>query len=138
MIWINCQTCITFPRQERDIFIFLASSKFSPETCVFDIFSDPARSTKLRIPFLSDWLLNLYWISKMKILWLLELWEFILVLETLRFLFPSSITSINSSAEETYSSVIPSIYIPRKGDYFIFNSTGSSSSSKRRSINFYI
>ena len=43
---------MTFPKVDKDKFIFFASSKVSPTAPVFDTFSLPAKSTKLRVPFL--------------------------------------------------------------------------------------
>jgi len=41
---------ITFPNAERDLFIFLASSRVWPVAPVLPTFSDPARSTRKSCP----------------------------------------------------------------------------------------
>ena len=43
---------ITFPKQDNDWLIFLASSRTSPSAPVLLIFSDPAKSTKNSFPVL--------------------------------------------------------------------------------------
>lgn len=41
---------MTIPKAERDLLIFFASSRVCPEAPVFPTFSEPARSTKYRLP----------------------------------------------------------------------------------------
>ena len=43
---------MTIPRAERDLLIFLASSKVVPDAPVFPTFSEPARSTRYKFPVL--------------------------------------------------------------------------------------
>ena len=45
---------ITFPNEDKDWLIFLASSSVEPVAPVFEIFSLPAKSTKNNFPFFTD------------------------------------------------------------------------------------
>jgi len=87
---------ITLPNDVNDRFIFLASSRVSPSAPVLDIFSEPARSIKLRTPFFSDPSENLYLISIIKIVWALDEQAFIFVLAMDLWFYPISNRSIDS------------------------------------------
>ena len=96
--------------------IFLASSKVRPTAPVFDTFSLPAKSTKLSVPFLINFSFLKDWVtSNMSIQWLLlELW-FNLVSATFLLDWDKSTYSKNSSMEDKYTSLRPSITIPVSG-----------------------
>lgn len=63
---------ITFPKQERERFIFLAYSRVSPVAPVLLTFSEPARSTRHSLDFLTLPCLSVFlWLMK-SIVWLRE------------------------------------------------------------------
>ena len=61
---------ITFPNAERDLFIFLASSRVCPVAPVFPTFSEPARSTRKSWPVRTEPVDKFFWeIVRTKIEW---------------------------------------------------------------------
>ena len=51
---LSVNALMTFPSADRDLLIFLASSRFWPEAPVLPTFSEPAKSTNASLPTLRD------------------------------------------------------------------------------------
>jgi len=99
----SASAVITFPRADKDLLVFFASSRTIPSrlSCRFSLSLTNRRDTvyhSVSSPFACE-----TWIRKME--WLLLDSSFILVLATDLFDFPSSTTSMTSSGETTKRSV---------------------------------
>ena len=119
VIWL-----ITRPRVTRLRLMFLASFKVWPSAPVFAIRSEPARSTRYRVPVLQEpSMLLTIMIVMMKRQCEREDASFILVDAVALFLDPFFIVSITSNALLTYLSVKSAIYTPFSGVCTIFKSS---------------
>ena len=54
VVFLSVNALITIPSVVNDLLIILASSSNVPSAPVFDIFSEPARSTKYSLPVLCE------------------------------------------------------------------------------------
>src|SRR5437016_3382749 len=115
---------ITFPNAERDLFIFLASSRVWPVAPVLPTFSEPARSTRNNCPERTEPVSMFFWeIVRTNILCdrddsafmsakLKELLVGLLVDATTLAAPPRRITSYTSGIEATYTSSRSLTYTP--------------------------
>ena len=91
---------------------------------VFEIFSLPAKSTRYNFPILENPSFLLVWfIVKIKILWLLEECSFIFVAAWALLALPISNKARTSFGHPTYLSLAPSTYIPFIESSLIFKLT---------------
>ncbi len=94
----SVRVMMTRPSAERDLLMFLASSRTEPSAPVLETFSEPARSTRYSLPVLTPPLtVSFCVISMRKTEWDLELMSFMLVEATERLSDPARITSMTSS-----------------------------------------
>lgn len=110
----DVRALMTFPRQLRDLLMFLASSSCWPLTPVLETFSEPAKSTKYNLAFLLlPFLVSFCPTCTINSEWLLELRSFMPVKATLLFSDPFFIVLRISATEATYTSVQSWIKMPR-------------------------
>lgn len=98
---------ITLPSIVKDKLIFLASSNASPFAWLLEILSDPAKSTKFKIPLFSESFGSFYRISIIQIECDLDEFLFNLVLDICLNFSPVHNTASISSSEIILTSVNP-------------------------------
>mmetsp|Transcript_26729 Transcript_26729/g.64779 ORF Transcript_26729/g.64779 Transcript_26729/m.64779 type:complete len:206 (+) Transcript_26729:660-1277(+) len=130
--WRSAIDFITFPNVVRDTLIALPSFCVLPFAPVRTIRSEPARSTSVILAVVLCMSASTWVIDICSMLWDLELSEFMFVLETMRFAFPSSMRFRIDSSSLTSTVTAPSMHTPPT----VRIDSGVEECGFRRSVNF--